>query len=300
MTTDFSVKAMQSTLSNAVQACIERTSIIEFGIIKEIVAEGVVRVAVSAATSKEDIRILTCILVMPSGSASMIKFVPKVNDKVVVFFPRRFTSDMFDIDFKKENSEKNEIIIDPDGKGYTPFTGLAMLMNQFRESAYKNFIITEEGKLSVNLAYSEDGKKNLFTMNTLEDGSFSLQSNDVNVSITVENEVTIENENANISVKGDGSFSLQSNDVNMSVDTDNSLTVDTSNASIKISSSGEVTINAQKGKISIKNDSTSLKDILSGMLETLNSTLNTSGSATAQTVVPGQFTEQITNLGLLM
>lgn len=266
MTTDFSVKAMQSTLSNAVQACIERTSIIEFGIIKEIVAEGIVRVAVSAATSKEDIRILTCILVMPSGSSSMIKIVPKVNDKVAVFFPRRFTSDMFDLDFEDEDSKKNEIIIDPDGKGYTPFTGLAMLMNQFRESAYKNFIITEEGKLSVNLAYSEDKDKNLFTMNTLENGSFSLRSNDVNISITAENAVTINTESATVGIDADG---------NISVD-------------------------AKGGKLSLKNDSASLYDILSGMLQTLNNSLSTSGSPAKHIVDPNQFKEQSDLLDQLM
>ena len=58
---DFIVKTQNATFSNAVQAVIGRTSLIEFGVIKKIVAQGIVEVAVSVAKDSSDIRVLQCV-----------------------------------------------------------------------------------------------------------------------------------------------------------------------------------------------------------------------------------------------
>lgn len=142
MTTDFLMKAHTATFSNAVKAIIGRTCLIEFGIIKQVVATGVVKVAVSVAKESSDVRILTCALVSPCSTSFAINFVPKENDKVLVFFPRRFNADMF-------STNKNDIIIDENGEGFTPFTGLAVLYNQFR-SDYKNTLtVNNAGDIAI-------------------------------------------------------------------------------------------------------------------------------------------------------
>lgn len=141
MTTDFLMKAQTATFSNAVKAIIGRTCLIEFGIIKQVVATGVVKVAVSVAKESSDVRILTCVLISPCSTSFAINFVPKENDKVLVFFPRRFNADMF-------STNKNDIIIDENGEGFTPFTGLAVLYNQFRGD-YKNKLTVDNGDITV-------------------------------------------------------------------------------------------------------------------------------------------------------
>lgn len=142
MTTDFLMEEQTATFSSAVKAIIGRTCLIEFGIIKQVVATGVVKVAVSVAKESSDVRILTCVLVSPCSTSFAINFVPKENDKVLVFFPRRFNADMF-------STNKNDIIIDENGEGFTPFTGLAVLYNQFR-SDYKNTLtVNNAGDIAI-------------------------------------------------------------------------------------------------------------------------------------------------------
>lgn len=141
MTTDFLLRAKNATFSNAVKAIIGRTCLIEFGVIKKVIANGVVQVAVSVAKNSSDVRILTCVLISPCSTSFAINFVPKENDKVLVFFPRRFNADMF-------STNKTDIIEDENGEGFTPFSGLAILVNQFR-SDYKNTLTVDNGDITV-------------------------------------------------------------------------------------------------------------------------------------------------------
>lgn len=191
MNNDFLLKAQNATFSNAVKSIVCRTSIVEFGIVKEIISDGIVRVAVSVAVNKADVRILTCVLVNPSSSSFMCIIKPKVNDKVIVVFPRRYNANMFQPDFENADSVNNDIITDPYGKGYTPFSGIAILANMFIESQYHNFLEAEDGKISLNLAYSKNDNKNLLVLNTTETGEVSLKSNNVAIDIKADGSVTV-------------------------------------------------------------------------------------------------------------
>lgn len=174
MTTDFLMKAHTATFSNAVKAIIGRTCLIEFGIIKQVVATGVVKVAVSVAKSSSDVRILTCVLISPCSTSFAINFVPKENDKVLVFFPRRFNADMF-------STNKNDIIIDENGEGFTPFTGLAVLYNQFR-SDYTNTLTVDNGNITVT---TENASVHIDTSGNItvdaKDGKITLKNNNASL-----------------------------------------------------------------------------------------------------------------------
>lgn len=170
MTTDFLMEEQTATFSSAVKAIIGRTCLIEFGIIKQVVATGVVKVAVSVAKSSSDVRILTCVLISPCSTSFAINFVPKENDKVLVFFPRRFNADMF-------STNKNDIIIDENGEGFTPFTGLAVLYNQFR-SDYTNTLTVDNGDITVTTANASvhiDTSGNVTV--DAQDGKITLKNN---------------------------------------------------------------------------------------------------------------------------
>lgn len=182
MTTDFLMEEQTATFSSAVKAIIGRTCLIEFGIIKQVVKTGVVKVAISVAKESSDVRILTCVLVSPCSTSFAINFVPKENDKVLVFFPRRFNADMF-------STNKNDIIIDENGEGFTPFTGLAVLYNQFR-SDYTNTLTVDEGDITV----------------TTENASVHI---DANGSVTV-------NANSGVTVDAkDGKITLKNNNASL-------------------------------------------------------------------------------------
>lgn len=176
MKTDFLIKANNATFSNAVKAIIGRTCLIEFGVIKKVIASGVVQVAVSVAKSSSDVRILTCVLVSPCSTSFAINFVPKENDKVLVFFPRRFNADMFSL-----GEGKNDIIIDENGEGFTPFTGLAVLYNQFR-SDYTNTLTVDNGNITVTTANASvhiDTSGNVTV--DAQDGKITLKNNNASL-----------------------------------------------------------------------------------------------------------------------
>lgn len=255
----FTVQASSASFSQAVQSIINRTCICEFGIVKNVDVSGILQVAVSVALDLTDTKVFNCIHIVPYSTSLMIDIKPKVDDKVIVFFPRRFNSDMFSL-------EQNEIIIDENGKGLTYFTGLAMLVNQFRPADYKNFITVDEGKLTIKLAYSEDEDKNLISLETNEKGEVTLDINDVSIGI----------------------------------DKHNAITIDTSKAKVEIDKNGNITLDSMGGKLSIKNNSANLFNILNSMLTILNSSLATQGSPALHTVVPNQFTQQVMDLGNLL
>lgn len=184
---DFIVKVQNATFSNAVQAIIGRTSLIEFGVIKKIVAKGIVEVAVSVAKDSSDIRVLQCVLLQPSSSALMVDFVPQVDDKVLVFSPRRFDGDMF----AKEN---NDFIINKNAIGYSPYTCLAILCNQFRPSDYKNnYIRLEAGNISL--------KNNDVLINVKDDNSISIDTSKAKVSIGTDGNISIDAQKGKLSIK---------------------------------------------------------------------------------------------------
>lgn len=174
MTTDFLMEEQTATFSSAVKAIIGRTCLIEFGVIKKIIADGVVQVAVSVAKESSDVRILTCVLVSHCSTSFAINFVPKENDKVLVFFPRRFNADMFSM-------SKNDIITDENGEGFTPFTGLAVLYNQFRGD-YKNTLTVDNGDITVTTEKASvhiDASGNVTV--DAKDGKITLKNNNASL-----------------------------------------------------------------------------------------------------------------------
>lgn len=90
------------------------------------------------------------------------------------------------------------------------------------------------------------------------------------------------------------------NDNQLEINKDNEITVSNGKAEVKVDKNGNITVDAKTGKITLKNSSSSLYDILNGMLQILNTSLATAGSPASHTVVPNQFTTQSTQLGQLM
>lgn len=93
---------------------------------------------------------------------------------------------------------------------------------------------------------------------------------------------------------------LTFNDNQLELNKDNEITVSNGKAEVKVDKDGNITVDAKTGKITLKNSSSSLYDILNGILQILNTSLATAGSPASHTVVPNQFSTQSTQLGQLM
>jgi hypothetical protein len=250
-------------------------------------------------------QVMTCVLANPASSSLTTYVKPNEGDRVIVLYPRLFDAKMFTV----EEAKKKEVIINAEARGYNLISGIAILMNQFKEASHKNLLKLDDGKVTLKLAYDKDNDKNLLTLETDENGAIHLDSNegkfkidmnnvtegedkgistkvtcnDATAEINKDSEITVANKKASVNINKDGAFTVTSN----------------SNTKIQIDKDGNITLEA-KGKISLKNSSANLFSILDGMLNILNTSLATAGSPASHTVVPSQFQAQQTQLGQLM
>jgi hypothetical protein len=153
MNNDVLLSSIMTDAEDAIRAIVKDTYICDFGIVKEVLGNGsVVAVEISVANSEEDLRVVTCVLANVSSGSACINIVPKVNDKVLVLYPRRYDSKMFGVD-------KEEAIINEYSDGYNSACGIAILMNQAR-SDYKNVVKIDEDKIEIKTLYNSDKEKN--------------------------------------------------------------------------------------------------------------------------------------------
>lgn len=130
-------------LSSAIEAMIKRSCIIDYGIIQNIVADGVVDVSVAVSKTEQDMIIMTCVLANIASANFTLKIVPKKGDRVLVIYPRIFNDTMFKVE--GDETKDTKIIVDKDAKGYNLASGIAVLLNQYKSSGHKNVITIDEG-----------------------------------------------------------------------------------------------------------------------------------------------------------
>lgn len=197
---DFFIKQETATLENAIRAVLSDTYLCDFGIVKETLGNGsIIVVEISSAKDSTDIRLITCVLAGLSTQEISIDIKPKEKDKVMVLYPRRYSTDMFDL-------SQDKAIISEDCLGYSAVKGIAFLMNQAK-SDYKNTVTVENGELSLALAYDDNSKQNNLTLTANTKGEIVLTSSEVEFKTT------------------DGFFSLKDKKGHKIVSDDNSVTI---------------------------------------------------------------------------
>ena len=173
-------------LSSAIEAMIKRSCIIDYGIIQNVVADGVVDVSVAVSKTEQDMIGMTCVLANIASANFTLKIVPKKGDRVLVIYPRIFNDTMFKVEGNEIKDTK--IIVDKDAKGYNLASGIAVLLNQYKSSGHKNVVTIDEGgtftfvndKATVSLnsdgyisyEQTEDGNNTLFSFS---DSGFTIQ-----------------------------------------------------------------------------------------------------------------------------
>lgn len=195
------LKSLGRSDSDTLHRVIGTTFIVEYGIIKDIPATGIVTVEMAVADSADDIIITNCVLASFSSSSVTVNIKPNIDDKVIVLFPRRFAGNMF-------NPKTNEPVITACGNGYTIMGGIAILLNQYQENYHKNFIDISDGCITLKMAYSEDEDKNLYTFESNADGELTLVSNDVQVTTNKDSEITVKNGKATVTIDKNGNVTI--------------------------------------------------------------------------------------------
>ena len=250
--------------ADAAHRRIGATYIVDYGIIKDIPTDGIVTVEMSASKDKQSITITNCILASFASSSFTVKIKPNIDDKVIVLFPKNYSSRMFD-------KEVNETIISQATEGYCLLGGIAILLNQFQDF-HKNYIDFSDGCADIKLAYSEDDDKNFISLNTNKDGEITL---------TVKDKFSQK-------IDKDGALNITSNNTSIKINKDNEITVNNGKATVTIDKNGNVKIDTS-GKYTIKNSSTNLKDVIDGVAKELEN-LTTVGSPATQATSPASKT----------
>ena len=246
--------------ADATHRRIGATYIVDYGIVKDIPTDGIVTVEMSASKDKQSITITNCILASFASSSFTVKIKPNIDDKVIVLFPKNYSSRMFD-------KEVNETIISQATEGYCLLGGIAILLNQFQDF-HKNYIDFSDGCADIKLAYSEDDDKNFISLNTNKDGEITL---------TVKDKFSQK-------IDKDGALNITSNNTSIKINKDDEITVNNGKATVTIDKNGNVKIDTS-GKYTIKNSSTSLKDVIDGVAKELEN-LTTKGSPAMQATSP--------------
>lgn len=128
---------------SVVEAIIKRSCIIDYGIIQNVVADGVVDVSIAVSRTEQDMFCMTCVLANIASSSFTLNIKPKAGDRVLVVYPRIFDDDMFTV---PDGDDAIKPIINFDAKGYNLMSGIAILINQYKEASHKNlFTIDEDG-----------------------------------------------------------------------------------------------------------------------------------------------------------
>lgn len=129
-------------LSSAIEAMIKRSCIIDYGIIQNVVADGIVDVSLAVARTEQDMICMTCVLANIASSNFTLKIVPNVGDRVLVVYPRLFNDTMFNVN--GDDTDTN-IVVDKTAKGYNLASGIAILLNQYKSSGHNNVLTIDSG-----------------------------------------------------------------------------------------------------------------------------------------------------------
>lgn len=235
------LEATAQSLGDMLHRVINNTFIVEYGIIKNIPAEGVVTVEMSVAEKANDIVITDCVLASFASSSVTVRIKPNIDDKVMVLFPRKFHSDMF-------QKDKNEPIIAEATTGYNVLTGIAILLNQYQEATHKNFIDISDGNLTMKLGYNKDEEKNMVSVTTDKDGNIQLVNPKITLELNADGSYEINNGKSKVVVDSDGYLSYTNTD---SEDNKSKIVFDSNGVTIQ--DKNGCTITSSKTSIKINN-----------------------------------------------
>ena len=188
------LRSLGLSKSDVLHKVIGTTFIVEYGIIKKIVAKGIVTVEMAVASSPDDIIITNCVLANFSSASITVNIQPKVNDKVIVLFPRKFAGNMF-------KASQKEVIITECGNGYSIMGGIAILLNQYQENEHENHITIDDGCIEF--------KANNIELTTNKDNEIEFKANNIELTTNKDNEIEVTNGKATVKIDKSGNIEIE-------------------------------------------------------------------------------------------
>ena len=233
-----------------VESAINQTCIVDYGIIQNVVADGVVNVAVAVSDTEQNMFCMTCVLANIASSSLTIDVAPNPGDRVLVLYPRIYDEDMFTV--PENNDDKKKILVKAKANGYNLCCGIAILVNQYKEASHKNIIQVKDGELSMKLAYSKNDDKNLIDFSMDKDGAVSFSNDKCSFSVDKDGAVSFSNDKSTFDIDKNGYLAYKNtgdNKTTLEFTSSGATIQDGHGCKIEMSSSF-TTIN---GKLKVKN-----------------------------------------------
>lgn len=168
--------------NSVVEAIIKHSCIIDYGIIQNIVADGVVDVSVAVSRTEQDMLCMTCVLANIAGAGFALNVKPSVGDRVLVVYPRIYDDKMFTV--PDSDTEKKKLIVNFNAKGYNLMSGIAILINQYKKASHKNVVTVNNGNISAKL--------NKVEITTDSDGAITVDNGKATVNIDKDGNVAVD------------------------------------------------------------------------------------------------------------
>lgn len=135
--------------NSVVEAIIKHSCIIDYGIIQNIVADGVVDVSVAVSRTEQDMVCMTCVLANIASGAFTLNVKPSVGDRVLVVYPRIYDDKMFTV--PDSDTDKKKLTVNYEANGYNLMSGIAILINQYKEASHKNVITVDKDSIEAEV-----------------------------------------------------------------------------------------------------------------------------------------------------
>ena len=162
--------SMGIDLGNVIRTLMGQTCIVEYGIVKDVPAKGIVTVLMSVTQIPGDLHATNCVWAGTATGRLAVYSEPQPGDKVLVLFPRLFDPRMFDL-------EQDEVLTDTGARGYSLLGGIAVPLTQYRPGQHKNALtLDKDGALALGMHYDDAADKDLVTVSLDKDGNLSAKA----------------------------------------------------------------------------------------------------------------------------
>ena len=188
------LKAGTETLNaqTVIESAIRQSCIIDYGIVQEVPANGIVNVSIAVSDTKQNMLCMTCVLAGIASSALSVYVKPNVGDRVLVVYPRVYDENMFTVSSDVSDENNKKVVVTPQAKRYDICGGIAILLNQYKTAGHKNYIKVEDGKVELKLSYDKNKSKNLDELTTTADGDIELKNEKATISVDKNGNVTVD------------------------------------------------------------------------------------------------------------
>ena len=170
-----------------VESIIKRSCIIDFGIVQEVPAKGLVNVSVAVSDTKQSMFCMTCVLANIASASFTVDLKPNVGDRVLVVYPRMYDDRMFKVTDSEDDNKK--IVVNENARGYNLMSGIAILLNQYKTNGHKNVLNIEDGLVT----FTNVDKEQSITVDLTQDNK---------ILISDSNGMTIESTSSSTTING--------------------------------------------------------------------------------------------------